>query len=184
VQFISCELPGLILIEHDVFKDSRGYFLESYNKKLFHQNGLDVEFVQDNISFSGKGTLRGLHYQLAPHAQGKLVRVTMGQVYDVAVDIRRGSPTFGKWMGIELSAENHRALFIPPGFAHGFYVQSELAQFVYKCTNFYVREADRGILWSDPQIGINWPERGALILSDKDRQHPPLREAEINLVYP
>lgn len=183
MRFIPCEIPDVILIEADVYADERGYFLESYNQSLFHKNGITEIFVQDNISFSRKGTLRGLHYQLHPHAQGKLVRVTYGKVYDVAVDIRKGSPTYGKWIGMELSDENKLAIYIPPGFAHGFYVLSDYAQFVYKCTDHYYKELDRGILWNDPAIGINWPYSGQPILSKKDLTNPLLADAENNFIY-
>ena len=183
MRFTACEIPDIILIEFDIFTDERGYFLESYNQPVFHANGIGENFVQDNISFSRKGTLRGLYYQLRPHAQGKLVRVTQGTVFDVAVDIRKGSPTFAQWVGLELSDKNKFALFIPPGFAHGFFVLSEQAMFVYKCTTRYVREFDRGILWNDPEIGIAWPEEIAPILSKKDQANPLLREAENNFIY-
>jgi dTDP-4-dehydrorhamnose 3,5-epimerase len=136
------------------------------------------------MSSSIKGTLRGLHYQLDPHAQGKLVRVLKGSVYDVAVDLRRGSPTFGKWVGVDLSEENKLSLWIPPGFAHGFYVTSDMAEFTYKCTDIYTPMAERGIIWNDPNIGIEWPiQDDDLILSDKDRSNPPLQAAEYNFVY-
>lgn len=181
MHFIQTKIQDVILVEPKVFKDSRGYFMETYNQKIFHENGITVEFVQDNMSSSVQGTLRGLHYQLAPYAQGKLVRVTKGRVFDVAVDIRRQSPTFGKWVGIELSEENKRSLFIPPGFAHGFYVLSEMAEFTYKCTALYAPKAERGIIWNDPDIGIAWPLlEKTLNLSEKDKNNPPLRLAEID----
>lgn len=183
VKQMPCAIPDLLLIEFAVHADARGYFIESYNQRTFHEAGLKVDFIQDNISVSAKGTLRGLHYQLNPHAQGKLVRVTQGQVFDVAVDIRRGSPWYGQWVGVELSEENKRALYIPPGFAHGFYVQSERAQFMYKCTELYAPQVDRGIIWNDPEIGIVWPLTGELILSEKDKVRPPLREADNNFYY-
>lgn len=183
MKFVPCAIPDLLLIEFDVFADPRGYFVESYNQKAFHKFGLTVPFIQDNISSSSRGTLRGLHYQLNPHAQGKLVRATQGAVFDVAVDIRKGSPYYGQWVGVELSEENKLALFIPPGFAHGFYVLSDRAQFMYKCTDLYAPEVDRGIIWNDPEIGIEWPISGDLILSEKDKSRPLLRDAENNLVY-
>lgn len=184
MKFIPCAIPDVLLVEFDVYEDARGYFIESYNQKRFFDLGLTVQFVQDNISVSERGTLRGLHYQLNPHAQGKLVRVTQGKVFDVAVDIRQGSPFYAKWVGIELSEENKRALYIPPGFAHGFYVTSARAQFMYKCTDFYAPEVDRGIIWNDPEIGIEWLLLEALIMSEKDKVRPRLREAENNLIYP
>lgn len=181
MKFFNTELADIILIEPRVLSDGRGSFMEIYNKRVFHENGIDVEFVQDNVSVSAKGTLRGLHYQLEPQAQGKLVRVVKGSVFDVAVDIRRGSPSFGRWFGLVLSEENKKALYIPPGFAHGFYVLSEIAEFTYKCTALYAPQLDRGILWNDPVIGINWPiTAGELILSEKDRNLPGLANAEIN----
>lgn len=181
MQFIQTKIRDVILVEPKIFKDNRGYFMETYNQKIFHENGITVEFVQDNMSSSTRGTLRGLHYQLEPFAQGKLVRVTKGRVFDVAVDIRRTSPTFGEWVGLELSEENKRSLFIPPGFAHGFYVLSEMAEFTYKCTALYAPRAERGIIWNDPDIGIEWPlQEGNLVLSQKDNSNPPLRLAEID----
>lgn len=184
MRFIPCVIPDIILIKFDVFEDDRGYFLETYNQKNYYDHGLTIDFLQDNISVSVKGTLRGLHYQLNPQAQGKLVRVTQGSVFDVAVDIRKGSPYFGNWVGLELSDENKYALYIPPGFAHGFYVLSPQAQFVYKCTTFYSKEADRGIIWNDPEIGIKWPiKNNDLILSEKDKIRPSFREADNNFVY-
>lgn len=184
MKFINTELRDIILLEPRVFTDGRGSFMEVYNKKVFHENGIDAEFVQDNVSVSVKGTLRGLHYQLAPQAQGKLVRVVKGAVFDVAVDIRRGSPDFGRWFGLVLSEENKKALYIPPGFAHGFYVVSEKAEFTYKCTALYAPHLDRGVLWNDPEVGIKWPiVEGELILSEKDRNLPRLANAEINYQY-
>jgi len=172
-------LPGLLLIEPQVFGDARGFFLESYNQKAFREFvGLDVSFVQDNHSRSAKGVLRGLHYQVHPKAQGKLVRVVRGAVFDVAVDIRKNSPAFGRWVGMELTEDNHRMLWIPPGLAHGFLVLSESADFLYKTTDFYAPGCERCIIWNDPTIGIDWPVTGAPILSDKDRQGRPFAEAE------
>ena len=171
-------LPGVMLIEPKVFGDERGFFLESWNARSFAATGLDLSFVQDNHSRSAKGVLRGLHYQVED-PQGKLVRTTSGRVYDVAVDIRRSSPHFGRWVGYELSDTNHRMLYIPPGFAHGFLVLSETADFVYKCTSFYAPAHDRGIRWSDPAIGIDWPLTGKPpLLSHKDAAAPLLAEAE------
>lgn len=164
------EIPELILIEPKVFGDERGYFFESFNQKAFKEGtGLDVEFVQDNHSRSLRGILRGLHYQLPPQAQGKLVRVISGAVFDVAVDIRKQSPTFGKWVGVELSADNHKQLWIPPGFAHGFVVLSESADFLYKTTAYYAPELERCIQWDDPEIAIKWPvDRAEVRTSVKD----------------
>lgn len=172
-------LPGVMLIEPRVFGDARGFFLESWNAAGFAAAGLDLAFVQDNHSRSARGVLRGLHYQLQ-QPQGKLVRVAQGAVFDVAVDIRRTSPHFGRWVGVELSAENHRMLYIPPGFAHGFLVLSETADFLYKCTSLYHPASDRGIRWDDPAIGIAWPDAGAApLLSAKDAAAPVLAEAQV-----
>lgn len=172
-------LPGVLLIEPRVFSDARGFFLESWNRRSFRAAGLDLDFVQDNHSRSARGVLRGLHYQLE-NPQGKLVRVTQGAVFDVAVDIRRSSPHFGRWVGYELSAENHRMLWIPPGFAHGFLVLSETADFLYKCTSLYDPPSDRGIRWDDPAIGIAWPDAGARpLLSAKDAEARLLADAEL-----
>lgn len=180
MKFIETEISDVFLIEPKVFGDARGYFMETYSEKVFHENGIDIKFVQDNLSRSVQGTLRGLHYQLDPHAQGKLVRVVRGTVYDVAVDIRKLSPTFGKWVGAVLSEENKLALWIPPGFAHGFYVRSDVAEFTYKCTSLYAPQAEAGIIWDDPQIDIKWPIRDdKIILSDKDRELPLLENAKV-----
>ena len=169
------------LLEPDVQKDTRGFFLESFKQDSFNAaTGTDYEFIQDNHSRSSKGVLRGLHYQLPPRAQGKLVRVTSGAVFDVAVDIRRSSPTFGQWVGAELTAENHHQLWIPPGFAHGFLVLSDTADFVYKTTAYYAPESDRGLLWNDADIGIVWPQLDAVFsLSEKDQKQPTLKMAEV-----
>ncbi len=176
---IDTPLPGVKLIEPRVFGDARGFFLESWNASAFAVAGLDLAFVQDNHSRSARGVLRGLHYQLA-NPQGKLVRVTQGAVFDVAVDIRRSSPHFGQWVGYELSAESHRMLWVPPGFAHGFLVLSETADFLYKCTSLYDPPSDRGIRWNDPAIGITWPGlSGDPLLSAKDAIAPLLADAEV-----
>jgi dTDP-4-dehydrorhamnose 3,5-epimerase len=167
MQIIETSLPGVKIIEPDVFGDRRGFFLESYHRKRYREGGVSSDFVQDNLSFSRRGTLRGLHYQL-PHEQAKLVQVLQGEVFDVAVDIRRGSPTFGQWTGARLSAENKRQLFIPEGFAHGFCVLSETALFLYKCSDFYHPECEGGVLWCDPHLGIDWPIEDP-VLSEKDR---------------
>ena len=175
-QFRRLEIPEVILIEPRVFQDERGFFKETYKYSEFAAFGITERFVQDNHSRSVKGVLRGLHYQNPPKAQGKLVRVIVGGIFDVAVDIRVGSPTYGKWVGVKLSAENKRMLYIPPGFAHGFCVLSDVAEVVYKVTEEYAPECEAGIIWNDPEIGIAWPiERP--ILSPKDAAWPPLREA-------
>ncbi|MHA8113302.1 dTDP-4-dehydrorhamnose 3,5-epimerase [Kosakonia cowanii] len=166
---IKTDIPDVLIFEPKVFGDDRGFFFESFSQKVFEEAvGRKVEFVQDNHSKSSKGVLRGLHYQLEPYAQGKLVRCVVGEVFDVAVDIRKDSPTFAKWVGVNLSAENKRQLWIPEGFAHGFLVLSETAEFVYKTTNYYHPESDRGIVWNDPIIDISWPNINPLLLSDKD----------------
>lgn len=168
---VPTEIPGVLILEPKVFGDSRGFFLESFNQESFRQaTGLDVNFVQDNHSRSRKGVLRGLHYQLPPHAQGKLVRVVSGSVFDVAVDMRRESPTYGRWVGVELSEENHRQLWIPAGLAHGFLVTSESADFLYKVTALYAPEHERSILWNDPTLAIRWPTTQAPLVSLKDQE--------------
>jgi dTDP-4-dehydrorhamnose 3,5-epimerase len=173
-------IPDVFLIEPRVFGDDRGFFFESFNQKQFDEAvGQEVTFVQDNHSKSRQGVLRGLHYQLPPHAQGKLVRVVQGEIYDVAVDIRRGSPTFGQWIGHILTAENKQQLWVPEGFAHGFVTLSETAEVLYKTTDYYASEADRSILWSDPDLAIDWYGEKAPLLSEKDRQAPLFRNAEI-----
>jgi len=179
IQVTSMPLDGVKLIEPKVFGDARGFFFESFNAREFAQQVQDgVTFVQDNHSRSAKGVLRGLHYQIA-HAQGKLVRVTEGEVFDVAVDLRRSSPTFGKWEGITLSAENHRQLWIPPGFAHGFVVLSESAQFLYKTTDYWYPEFERCLLWNDPSVGIEWPIEFEPILAAKDAAGRLLADADL-----
>lgn len=166
---IDTDIPEVKIFEPKVFGDHRGFFFESFNQKIFEDAvGLKREFVQDNHSKSQRGVLRGLHYQLPPMAQGKLVRVTQGEVFDVAVDIRKSSPTFGKWVGVILSAENKRQLWIPEGFAHGFLTLSETAEFLYKTTNYYSPQQEGSLLWSDKDIGIAWPEGIVPILADKD----------------
>lgn len=171
-------LPEVLLLEPKVFGDARGFFLESWNAHTFRElTGLDVDFVQDNHSRSARGVLRGLHYQLQ-QPQGKLVRVVRGRVFDVAVDLRRASPRFGRWAGVELSEDDHRQLWVPPGFAHGFLVLSESADFLYKTTDYYAPAHKRCIAWNDPQIGIDWPLDGAPLLSAKDAQGVSLAEAE------
>ena len=179
MKVIETALPGVKLIEPRVFGDDRGFFLESWNAASFAAAGLDVVFVQDNHSRSAKGVLRGLHYQVG-HPQGKLVRVTQGAVFDVAVDIRRSSRDFGRWVGFELSDANNRMLYVPPGFAHGFLVISDTADFLYKCTTFYDAQNDRSIRFNDSAIGIAWPDvRVSPLLSGKDAAAPMLAEAEV-----
>lgn len=180
MNLIETTLPGVVLLEPKVFGDARGFFLESWNRQTFAQLGLEPDFVQDNHSRSARGVLRGLHYQLK-QPQGKLVRVVSGAVFDVAVDLRRSSPHFGHWVGYELSAENRRMMWIPPGFAHGFLVLSDSADFLYKTTTYYAPEWDRGVRWDDPQIGVAWPLEGTPVLSAKDQVQPLLGDAE---VYP
>ena len=175
---VKTAIPDVLLLEPRVFGDSRGFFLESYNKRTFGEaTGLDVEFVQDNHSRSRRGVLRGLHYQIR-QPQGKLIRVLTGRIFDVAVDLRRRSPTFGKWVGMELDAEATRMLWIPPGFAHGFTVMSDSADMLYKATNFYAPEHERTLRWDDASVGIAWPLSGAPTLSDKDRRGASLGDAE------
>jgi dTDP-4-dehydrorhamnose 3,5-epimerase len=179
MNIIDTPLPGVKLIEPRVFGDARGFFMESWNRRTFAGLGLDLDFVQDNHSRSARGVLRGLHYQLSD-PQGKLVRVTSGSVFDVAVDIRRGSPHFGRWVGYELSADNHRMLWVPPGFAHGFVVTSDHADFMYKVTSFYNPADERAVRWDDPAIAIQWPDTGgAPTLSAKDAAAPLLADAEV-----
>src|SRR5215216_1829028 len=169
--FTICELQGIIIIEPTVFEDSRGYFYEAYNQNLFHQNGVTSHFVQDNQSYSSYGVIRGLHYQLNPHAQSKLVRVLEGKILDVAIDIRKNSPTYGQHFSIELSAENKKQLFIPGSFAHGFSVLSETATVLYKCDAFYNKQSEAGIRYDDADLNIDWKiKKGREIISDKDLQ--------------
>jgi dTDP-4-dehydrorhamnose 3,5-epimerase len=179
LNFIPTPIPGILIIEPKVFQDERGFFLESYQKKKFSEAGIPFDFVQDNHSKSCQGVLRGLHYQIQ-QPQGKLLRVVAGEIYDVAVDIRRGSPTFGKWFGTHLSAETKQMLWVPPGFAHGFYVTSPEAELLYKATDYYAPQWERTIIWNDPAIGIPWPVQGELpILSPKDAAGSLLAEAEV-----
>lgn len=173
-------LPEVLIVEPKIFGDARGFFFESFNQRAFNEaTGTNFNFVQDNHSRSARGVLRGLHYQIQ-QAQGKLVRVARGAVFDVAVDIRKSSPNFGKWVGVELSEENQRQLWIPPGFAHGFLVTSESADFLYKATDYYAPQHERSIAWDDPALGIAWPVQGLDVqLSAKDRQALPLLQAEV-----
>ena len=181
-KFIKTPIKGLIIVEQAIFEDERGFFMESYNYKGFEQGGIDVIFVQDNQSHSKKGVLRGLHFQKR-HPQGKLVRVIKGEVFDVAVDMRKNSPTFGRWFGIELSEENKKQFYIPPGFAHGFLALRDDTDFLYKCTDYYYPDDEGGVIWNDPTINIKWPieKIDKLIVSPKDRSLPTFREAVKNL---
>ena len=178
MKVIQTELPDILILEPVVYGDDRGFLLESYNKRKLQELGIVTEFVQDNHSHSVKNVLRGLHYQLR-QPQGKLVRVTTGAVFDVGVDIRKSSPTFGKWVAVNLSAENKRVMWIPPGFAHGFQVLSNSADLLYKMTDYYVPELERTILWNDPEISIEWPIQRDLVLSPKDRAGTLLKVAEV-----
>lgn len=172
------KIPDVLLLDPDVFIDERGFFMETWHRRRFAESGIDCEFVQDNHSRSVHGTLRGLHYQIR-QPQGKLVRVTVGEIFDVAVDIRRSSPTFGQWVGHLLSADNKRMVWMPPGFGHGFYVTAAVAEVQYKCTDYYAVAHERCIRWNDPQLAIEWPLRGDPLLSDKDRRNAkPLASAE------
>lgn len=179
MNIIPTSIAGVWIIEPKIFNDPRGYFFESYNQKEFNEKIGRIDFVQDNESFSSYGVLRGLHFQNPPFAQSKLVRVIQGKVLDVAVDIRHGSPTFGKYVSVELSGENHRQFFIPRGFAHGFCVLSETALFQYKCDNFYAPQSEGAIAWNDPDLNIDWRiSADKVLLSEKDRHHPLLRDSE------
>ena len=184
MKVIETALPGVVIIEPQVFGDARGWFMESWSKKKMEDAGITVDFVQDNHSFSAqKGTLRGLHYQLNPMAQAKLLRASHGAIFDVAVDIRRGSPTYAQWVGVELSAENYRQLFIPRGFAHGFITLTDNVEVQYKADNLYAPDCDGNIRWDDPAIGVAWPLTPT-VLSEKDANAPLLAErSELNFVY-
>ena len=179
MKVVKTDIEGVLIIEPDVFGDCRGYFMESFSQRKFSEQVADVTFVQDNESKSSYGVVRGLHFQKPPHTQSKLVRVVSGRVLDVAVDIRKGSPTFGKHVAVELSGDNHRQIFIPKGFAHGFAVLSDEAVFQYKCDAFYAPESEGAIAWNDPEIGVDWriPE-DKVMLSAKDRNHSLLKDAE------
>ena len=182
--FIQTPIQGLLVFEPDVFGDSRGYFFESYNKRTFAKSGIELDFVQDNQSSSQYGVIRGLHYQLNPYAQSKLIRALVGTILDVAVDIRKGSPTFGKSFSVELSAENKKQLFLPAGFAHGFSVLSQQAEVLYKCDAFYNRESEGGILYNDPQLNIDWKiPAGKEIVSEKDNKLPPFADCRNNFEF-
>ncbi|AIT62483.1 dTDP-4-dehydrorhamnose 3,5-epimerase [Coxiella burnetii] len=183
-EFQKMPIPEVILIKPKVFTDDRGFFIETFKQSDFRRHGINGEFLQDNHSLSmKKGVLRGLHYQLDPHAQGKLVRVVLGKVFDVAVDLRRESPTFGKWVSTELSSTNNHMLWIPPGFAHGMLVLEENTHLLYKCTAEYVPASERYIRWDDPDINIKWPIKNNLLLSEKDAAGVFLQRAEINAQY-
>ncbi len=180
---IKTELDGVLIIEPDVFGDHRGWFMESWSKKKYEELGINVDFVQDNQSFTAKkGTLRGLHFQMDPMAQSKLVRVVKGAVLDVAVDIRKNSPTYLKWVSVELSAENKRQFFIPQGFAHGFVTLTDDVEFVYKCDNYYSKECDRSIKFDDPAIGVEWGIDDPII-SQKDQDAPLVKDSDCNFIY-
>lgn len=183
-KFIKTKIRDLYIIENNVFGDSRGYFMETYNKQQFEEAGLTMTFVQDNESKSTKGVLRGLHFQ-TQNTQGKLVRATKGSVYDVAVDLRKDSPTYGQWEGVVLSEENKKQFYVPEGFAHGFLVLSDEAVFNYKCTNLYAPQYDSGLLWNDPDVGIEWPLDGIseVLLSEKDKIQKRLRDLDVPFKY-
>ncbi|PHD24438.1 dTDP-4-dehydrorhamnose 3,5-epimerase [Bacillus wiedmannii] len=184
MKVLDTNLLGVKVIEPKVFGDHRGWFMETYSDQAMQEAGIDLQFVQDNQSFSAtKGTLRGLHYQLNPKAQTKLVRCTRGSIFDVAVDIRKGSPTYGQWFGIELSAENKKQLLIPKGFAHGFMTLTDDVEVQYKVDELYAPECDRGIVWNDVEVGVEWPMEIQPVLSEKDEKAPSLKEAENNFVY-
>jgi len=176
--FNKCEIPGLVIVEPRAFADDRGFFLESYKKSDFVKNGIDIEFMQDNHSLSSKGVLRGLHYQKPPYTQAKLVRVVKGTAWDVAVDIRKNSPTYKKWIGVELSEENRRMFYMPEGFAHGFLALTDEVHLLYKCSNEYSPSHDAGIIWNDPELAIEWPVDEPS-LSDKDLILPYFKDAEV-----
>ena len=180
MHIIKTDIPDLLIIEPKVFGDERGFFMENWNRQAFADAGLDLTFVQDNHSRSQQGILRGLHYQIK-RPQGKLVRVTLGSVFDVAVDLRQSSPTFGQWLGLELSERNHRMLWVPPGFAHGFYVTSPVADFMYKCTDIYAPQYERTIRWDDETLSIDWPlvEGMHPLLSEKDADGMAFKDAEV-----
>jgi dTDP-4-dehydrorhamnose 3,5-epimerase len=181
-EFVRTEIASVIVVKPRVFRDDRGFFMETYRHSDFVKGGIPEHFVQDNHSRSSGGVLRGLHYQKNPKAQGKLVRCVSGRIFDAAVDIRAGSPTYAKWVGVELSAENGDMLYVPKGFAHGFLVLSDSAEIIYKCTDEYSPDNDRGIIWNDPDISLSWPIREPL-LSSKDAANPMLKDADINFVY-
>ena len=180
MSFVATEIPGVVLVEPRVHGDERGFFLETWHVERYREAGIAAAFVQDNHYYSRRGILRGLHGQ-SPHAQGKLMRVIEGEIWDVAVDVRRGSPSYGRWVGFQLSAKNFRQLYVPPGLVHGFCVTSEVAQVEYKCTDFYYPEAEFGVAWNDPELAIEWPLRDP-ILSEKDKSAPRLRDVQQRLI--
>jgi dTDP-4-dehydrorhamnose 3,5-epimerase len=181
MNILACDLAGLLIIEPKVFGDARGFFLESWNRQRYAEAGLLMDFVQDNVSLSRRGTLRGLHFQ-NPNAQGKLLQVLLGEVFDVAVDLRRSSRTFRRWHGLSLSGENKRQFYVPPGFAHGFYVVSDSALFQYKCTELYSPKDELTLKWDDPEIGISWPDLQPL-LSEKDKKGLPWRQLPADRLF-
>jgi len=184
MNIIKTDFPGLLILEPKVFGDDRGYFFESYNEKIMHEAGIQTVFRQDNQSLSKHGVIRGLHFQLNPHSQTKLIRVLEGAIYDVALDLRKGSPTFGKWFGLELSAENKRQFYIPQGFAHGFSVLSDQAAILYKCDNFYHLQSEGGVRYNDSMLGIDWKvDATKSIVSDKDKMLPTFDQVITNFVY-
>ncbi|MDB5253724.1 MAG: dTDP-4-dehydrorhamnose 3,5-epimerase [Flaviaesturariibacter sp.] len=184
MRFTACSLPGLIVVEPSVFEDSRGFFFEAFNSRAFRENGIGCAFVQDNQSRSTAGVIRGLHFQVNPHAQAKLVRVLEGAIRDVTVDLRKGSPTYGQHFAIELSADNKKQLMIPDGFAHGFSVLSETAVVLYKCDQYYHRESERGIRFDDPSLGIDWGiDASSAVVSEKDAALPLFRDCETNFNF-
>jgi dTDP-4-dehydrorhamnose 3,5-epimerase len=181
MNIIACDIGGLLTLEPKVFGDARGFFMETWNRKRYAEAGINFDFVQDNISLSRRGILRGLHFQ-NPGGQGKLVSVLQGEVFDVAVDLRKSSPTFGRWHGVTLSGENKRQFFVPPGFAHGFAVMSETALFAYKCTDFYSPQTELTLAWNDPEVGIRWPLENPQ-LSEKDARGLRLRDLPANRLF-
>jgi dTDP-4-dehydrorhamnose 3,5-epimerase len=181
MKVVRCDIAGLLIVEPKVFGDARGFFMETWHEQRYREAGLDLHFVQDNLSSSRRGTLRGLHFQ-NPHSQGKLVSVIEGEVFDVAVDLRRSSPTFGRWHGVNLSAQNRLQFFVPPGFAHGFAVLSETALFAYKCTEFYSPNDELTLLWNDPDVGVRWPVSDPA-LSEKDKKGLRLRELPTDRLF-
>ena len=184
MQFTTCHIPGLLVVEPKVFEDSRGYFFESFNQKLFTDHGINCQFVQDNQSKSSYGVIRGLHFQESPHTQAKLVRVLNGSILDVAVDIRKGSPTYGQHFSIELTADNRKQLWVPAGFAHGFSVLSETAVVLYKCDQFYHKPSEGGVRFDDPDLNIDWKiPTDKAVISEKDQQLPSFRDLVTNFQY-
>jgi dTDP-4-dehydrorhamnose 3,5-epimerase len=184
-KFAKTDIPGVIVIEPHAFKDGRGFFMEFYNKDLFEALGFADAIVQANHSRSKKGVVRGMHYQLNPHPMGKLIKVIKGKIFDAGVDIRKGSPTFGKWHGEVLSGENHKMLYFPPGFAHGFLALEDDVDVVYLCTGTYSQKSERAILWNDPEVGIKWPldKVKKVVLSEKDKKHPGIKNVETNFSF-